>query len=223
MLRSAAIAIGNKLTGQICSNEFVGLNNVYSQTIRWRKRKPMRLGTAKSKLFRVPPRIRLPEEESIEILRLSNNYRTYMKSIKQHLVKLVAANQVQFDEALMNKIEDEDFEKCMKLNDEWNEKVKVTREKRHKQMMDERVEKALMHMKEKEENKMNIMKNIEEQVRKIKVEAKTFITPDNIDQAIEDALQNVVSYNSVIDLKGQVYEGVYTPEPRKSRRAQLTE
>lgn len=81
MLRSS-IAAGSKLTGQVAANEFVGLNSVYSQTIRWRKRKPMRLGTAKSKLFRVPPRIRIPEEESIEILRLSNNYRTYMKSIK---------------------------------------------------------------------------------------------------------------------------------------------
>ncbi|KAF7991428.1 hypothetical protein HCN44_002990 [Aphidius gifuensis] len=222
MLRSS-IGVGSKLTGQIGANEFVGLNNVYSQTIRWRKRKPMRLGTAKTKLFRVPPRIRLPEEESIEILRLSNNYRTYMKSIKAHMVKIVAANEVQFDEALMDQLEQEDYEKCMKLNDEWNEKVRISREKRHKELMDKRIEHALIKMKEKEEKKLNIMKNIEEQVRKMKIEAKTFITADNIDQAIEEALQNVVSYNSVIDLQGKIYEGVYTPEPRKTRRSQPTE
>lgn len=139
------------------------------------------------------------------------------------MVKIFAENEVQFDEALMDQLEQEDYEKCMKLNDEWNEKVKVSREKRHKELMDKRIEYALIKMKEKEEKKLNVMKNIEEQVKKMKIEAKTFITADNIDQAIEEALQNVVSYNSVIDLQGKVYEGVYTPEPRKTRQTRLAE
>lgn len=80
MLRTV-IAAGSQLSGQLAANEFVGITSVYCQTIRW-KRKPMWLGTAKSKIFRVPPRIRLPDEEAIEIKRLCNNYRTYRKSIK---------------------------------------------------------------------------------------------------------------------------------------------
>lgn len=56
-------------------------NSIYTQCVRWR-RKPIWLPTAKSKVFRVPKRPVIPIEEHREIQRLSNNYRTYMTSLR---------------------------------------------------------------------------------------------------------------------------------------------
>lgn len=44
------------------------------QSVRWR-RKPRWLPMAKSKLFKIPPRPVMPEEEKHEWLRLNNNYK----------------------------------------------------------------------------------------------------------------------------------------------------
>lgn len=57
------------------SYEFLNITNngLNVQSIRWRK--PIALGTAKSKLFRVPPRRRQDPEERAELMRLSSNYK----------------------------------------------------------------------------------------------------------------------------------------------------
>ena len=49
-------------------------NSVTIQTVRWR-RKPRWLPVAKSKLFRVPERVKQSPEESAELLRLHNVYK----------------------------------------------------------------------------------------------------------------------------------------------------
>lgn len=56
-------------------------NSVYTQCVRW-KRKPIWLPTAKTKVFRVPKRPVIPIEDSLELKRLYNNYRTYMTSLR---------------------------------------------------------------------------------------------------------------------------------------------
>ena len=56
-------------------------NSVFEQSLRW-KRKPIWLPTAKSKMFKVPPRPVIPEEEAVEIKRLFNQYRTAVKSVR---------------------------------------------------------------------------------------------------------------------------------------------
>ena len=63
------------------SCNFFNLNSIYAQSLRW-KRKPIWLPTAKTKLFRVPVRPKIPEDEKLEIQRLYNNYRTYYRSVK---------------------------------------------------------------------------------------------------------------------------------------------
>lgn len=51
------------------------------QCVRW-KRKPQWLGTAKTKIFRVPVKPQIPIEEVLELRRLYNYYRTNMKSLR---------------------------------------------------------------------------------------------------------------------------------------------
>ena len=50
--------------------------------VRWRKgRKPSYIGVAKTKRFLPRQKIELPEEEDREIRRLTNQYRTYLRSL----------------------------------------------------------------------------------------------------------------------------------------------
>lgn len=63
------------------------LNGLCIQFVRW-KRKPIWLPTAKTKLFRVPKRPVLPEEEILELRRINNNYKTYMNSLR-YVINLI--------------------------------------------------------------------------------------------------------------------------------------
>ncbi|KAK9869910.1 hypothetical protein WA026_003626 [Henosepilachna vigintioctopunctata] len=99
-------------------------------SVRWRRnpRKPIWKGTAKSKIFRVPPRPNIPEEERLEITRLYNKYRTEVKSINNYLTsKYNVENQQEDDKDLKQKQFEADLAACMKLNDEWNAKQKILR------------------------------------------------------------------------------------------------
>lgn len=73
MLKTTVTKIN--LSGRICNQlQFNVSNNPLSvQSVRWRK--PLWLGTAKSKLFRVPPRRKQDPEERAELFRLSSNYK----------------------------------------------------------------------------------------------------------------------------------------------------
>lgn len=69
------------------ANNFFGIltasqpNPVCVQFVRWR-RKPRWLPVAKSKLFRIPERPRIPEDEANELRRLNNNYNTLVRSVR---------------------------------------------------------------------------------------------------------------------------------------------
>lgn len=73
MLRTTLTGIN--VTGRICNQlSFNVSNNPLSvQSVRWRK--PIHLGTAKSKMFIVPPRRREDPEDRAELARLNRNYK----------------------------------------------------------------------------------------------------------------------------------------------------
>lgn len=63
------------VSGRICNQVTYNVSNqpLNVQTVRYRK--PFSLGTAKSKLFRVPPRLKEDPEERAELHRLNKNYK----------------------------------------------------------------------------------------------------------------------------------------------------
>lgn len=205
MLRTKQISGICSLTlGNFVKCERFELNIIYTQCIRW-KRKPIWLPTAKSKVFRVPQRPKIPTEEYIELKRLNNNYRTAMKSLMQHFENEFKKSQVQFDEITINKIADEDFIQSNLINDEWNMQIAKIREVRLAKEKEERKETILKKLLKKEERDKQREQKIEEHVKKLKEEVPTFITAANIDKAIEEALINIVNHEYAIDLKGNIY------------------
>lgn len=188
------------------------------QVLRWR-RKPRWLPVAKSKMFRVPARPETPPEEKAELMRLYNNYRTYMKAIRSYLHSQYNVASVVIDTEVHEKEFLEEFNACCKINDEWNKKIKIVRDERHVKDMDAAKDEAFRRIDERNEIKRKMLENVEEIVRKEKEASKTFITPDNIDAAIEHALANPVDYNYSIDLEGNLYHGRETkPEVLKKEK-----
>lgn len=183
--------------------------------VRWR-RKPRWLGTAKTKLFRVPERPIQDREERDLMFRLSSHYRTQMKAINYFLHQEFKKKESEV--SVLHKSPEQiqaEWEECSALNNAWNAEVAKVREARleREAKVQERVVLQKLAAKERREEKAS------ERIKKVVVEQKqqqhTFITEENIDQAIEHALANPTDYNYAIDLNGNMYRGRDgdTPEP----------
>ncbi|XP_058807244.1 small ribosomal subunit protein mS26 [Phymastichus coffea] len=187
--------------GYSCS--FFNINSVFAQSLRWRK--PFWLPTAKSKVFRVPKRPQIPEDELKEIRRIYNNYRTCMKSIRNYFAERVASKEVAQDPVLIEKVEAEDFAKCSEINAAWNQEIALMREERLRKEKEIRDLQILQAIENKKLRDAEIIQSVEKKVRQAKIEVKTFVTQDNIDQAIEEALDNVTDYSKALDIDGTWY------------------
>lgn len=103
--------------------------------------------------------------------------------------------------------EQEEMERCRRMNDKWNaesaamrqERLAIEREKRHERILQEVEARAALD----EEN----FEFAENMVRHEKEQSSTFILPEQIDAAIEEALANPTDFNYAIDLKQNVYYG----------------
>lgn len=179
------------------------------QSVRWR-RKPRWIPIAKSKKFRVPERKKQPDDERLELLRLNNNYKTQMRSVRSYLREEVEKNKA-FSTAghLIVSPEEEliELERVRKINDEWNLECATIREERNRKLAEEQKLKIAERLIAKDYREAETLEKIEEIVRLEKERSKTYITADKLDSAIEFALANPVDFNFAIDLKGNIFKG----------------
>ncbi|XP_012268621.2 probable 28S ribosomal protein S26, mitochondrial [Athalia rosae] len=183
-------------------------NPICVQSVRW-WRKPRWVPMAKSKIFRIPERPKIPVDEQLELKRLHDIYKTHVRSIRRHIRDMIGSSVVKLDEELHLKEEQEDFERCWKINEDWNAARAKEREVRLAEEWKIRSEQILETMVIKDQYRKDKLETIEEKVKQLKEASKHFITADNIDQAIEDALDNPVNYNWAMDSAGTIYRGKY--------------
>lgn len=91
-------------------------------------RKPRWLPVAKSKVFRIPKRPEVSETERLELLRLNNNYKTQMRAIRKFYHNEMIHDQTTQESAsseMSLRLEAEEWEKCVDLNEQWNKQVKL--------------------------------------------------------------------------------------------------
>ncbi|KAL6260760.1 hypothetical protein P5V15_008283 [Pogonomyrmex californicus] len=207
MMNTNALSMGS---ARLCET-FIP-NSVYTQCVRW-KRKPIWLPTAKTKMFRVPQKSVIPEEDYVELKRLYNNYRTYMTSFKIHLRKLAMENEIKSPKMNIKQVEEEDFKACSAINDEWNAEVAKIRDIRLEKMRENRKNAILQTLLRREQKYEMLTKKLEKRVIEAKEESATFITAENVDAAIEECLTKVVNHNCAIDLEGNWHKGKYPPVP----------
>lgn len=111
---------------------------------------------------------------------------------------------------------EEDFERCMKINDQWNEQQRVVREQEAAERLSSELEEAMKKIEEHEVQMKVKMEQIEELVRQEKEKSKSFILDvEALDAAIEHALANPTDYNYAIDLEGNRIYGRESVPPVK--------
>lgn len=178
-------------------------NAVCFQLVRWRKRRWEPVNAAKEWHVREPTPI--DPDEWAELKVRYNIYRTHRRAIKQHLWKGLL-EQVEVDKLDKHGGEgDPEFTEALEINRKWNEAIRPERE-------------AWIHQQDlaKEDNRLEMLIDIEqqteamkkmaeEQVQITKMEASTFISADDLDDAIERALNTRNNYEFAIDLQGNRY------------------
>ncbi|XP_026739344.1 probable 28S ribosomal protein S26, mitochondrial [Trichoplusia ni] len=173
-------------------------------------RKPRWLPIAKSKIYRIPKRPVISEDERLELLRLHNNYKTQMRSIKrfyhEEMIKEKSSRESASSE-MSQRIEAEEWARCVELNEKWNAQVALDREERRKIEIAEQDEYALKRMERADKRKRERIAQVSEEIRRQKELSPTFITPETLEAAIDHAIANPTDYNFAIDLKGNRYEG----------------
>lgn len=175
-------------------------------TVRYH-RKPRWLGTAKSKLFRVPERQKQIAEEVAELKRLHNNYHTQMKAVRRFLMDEVEASKLISRAGMVIQTPEEEaaeWEEVQRINEDWNRKVGEVRDNRLAEEREKRTNYILERLVAKEQREQDNRERVEERVRLEKELSKAYITRDNIDKAIEMALVQPISYNFAIDLNGNI-------------------
>jgi small subunit ribosomal protein S26 len=100
-----------------------------------------------------------------------------------------------------------EFDRCFKLNEEWNEELRKKREIRVISENERRREEILMslerHDKRLKEKKIQIEEKVKEVMKEV---SEVVLTQDKVDGAIEKALASVSHFDYAIDLQGNVYK-----------------
>ncbi|CAG9531932.1 unnamed protein product [Cercopithifilaria johnstoni] len=108
--------------------------------------------------------------------------------------------------------ENEEFEHLLALNEERNRKSAEKRTRREEEEL-ERMESEYLKSieKELERRETNVKQRMKEVLQMVE-RSKHFITDENLDEKLEEALDNPVVYDYAIDLQGNRY---YVPVPEK--------
>jgi len=194
--------------GSLISNNVIG-----SQTVRWRK--PRWVPKAPSKLYLVTCRKRLPPDEAKELLRLYRNYRCFQRMTLHHLFQ---EDQIQEESGKLSmqaiEKEEEEHEQLMEYNRQENERMAQQRNERYEKVKEEMIKTMLEHKAREEEKELADIEAAYQRLKETQELVKLFIEPENLEQAIINAIDNPVDFNFAIDLEGRKYEGRMT-QPHK--------
>lgn len=133
--------------------------------------------------------------------------RTQMRSVRAFLREEVAFKEIQVAQELTPADEEAEYQRRSEINDEWNFEISKIRDARIAKENAERREFIKSRLEAKNIRERDEAEKIEAMVRRQKEQSSTFITQDNIEQAIEQALANPVDYNFSIDLSGTIFRG----------------
>lgn len=182
------------------------------QQVRWKKAKGMKprwMPIAPSKLFKInlgPPKD--PEELAV-LRRLDSVYKTEMKAIRnfwreEHLKDLELADK----HSALSQEEEREHEHLLEENEKENQRVAILRMERNKLEEARRVEELLKREADAKAKLAQLKEQVEEIVRLEKKRSSTYVTLENLDEAIEFAIENPISYSFAIDQQGkEIWEG----------------
>nr|XP_020671529.1 28S ribosomal protein S26, mitochondrial [Pogona vitticeps] len=100
--------------------------------------------------------------------------------------------------------EEEKHHQLMEWNDAENRRLQALREERLRQEEIAERERLLKVAQVRAATLEEFMKEKEKEVLQLQEEAKNFITPENLDERIEECLNSLKNYNFAIDKEGRI-------------------
>ncbi|KAI1883786.1 hypothetical protein AGOR_G00235160 [Albula goreensis] len=180
--------------------------SVLVEPVRGRKTRADPKAKSKTGRLKVPPPV-----DPVEMVVLKERF--------THYDLIIRALRFEFKEEVMRgryeqevgslaeeraKQEAEEHRALMAWNDAENLRLRKLREERVMKQLEEAELKRAERIFQKEKEIESFLMEKEQEILQLQEEAKTFITLENLDQRIEEALDNPKSYNFAIDKEGRV-------------------
>lgn len=127
-----------------------------------------------------------------------------MKSVKQYLRDEVENKKLQAELAFTPTDEEAEFQRCLEINQKWNNEIVKIRDERIAKERQVRFKYISERLEDKAIREEERRIRFESRIIKEKELSSTFITRENIDKAIEDALAMKADYNFAVTLDGQI-------------------
>ncbi|CAL1298831.1 unnamed protein product [Larinioides sclopetarius] len=183
-----------------------------SVQLRWKKipiRKPRWLPMAPSKLFRIPQHPYVPPDEKQLIEDLLEEYYTKIVSLQKAFKEELAQKSRDEGHTIENeKLEEAKFLSLLEENKKENERLRKIREETMERLLQEKQVELLQLEEERKLKEQETKQRIEEIVRKQKEKIAVCITYENLDEAIERAINDPRNVAYSIDVYGNVkWEG----------------
>lgn len=177
------------------------------QRIFVRFRKPIWHPTAPSKLFRISENTFYSEDESTTLRELFVAFRAQEKSISEfmkHEFYLPAQQSGGLPTEFIER-EIEIDKQLREENERENAKVAELKNEYLKNRLNEMEEKLMEEKMLREQKYSQIAKKVDEYIAQRQAEPDSFVTPENIESKIENAINNPVSFDFFIDSRGKRY------------------
>jgi len=190
--------------------------------VGWHK-KPRWHGPAPSKKFVLPPMDHTPPDDTAQLLRLSWQHRDRMAAISKFLyddfLRHSASGAAAKEAALLQRAEDKQL---LIDNENMNAQVAKKREERLAQEQKEREERISLEVEEFEQKQRLQDRQMEEFIKSETRALENKIQLDDLEKAIESALDNPVDHEFAIDTAGHIFRGretksILVPEDEREK------
>lgn len=171
-------------------------------------RKPIWMPTARSKLFRIAEHTFYSPEEIEQIKTLDNAYKAQEESIKEFMKHefYIPATQAGGLPMGFVKKESEYNKKLLEENDRENAKIAEQKEQFLNQRFKDLEGKVLEYKFQREENFLKMAAKVDEYIIEKKADGKSFVTPENFESIVEEAMAKPINHEFCIDRRGRIYK-----------------
>lgn len=179
---------------------------VIVEAVRGRKSRGDPVAKSKEGRTKVPPPV--DPEEMVVLKERYSQYQLIMRALRLEFKEEMLRKKYEEETGSLAeeraRQEAEEHRSLMAFNNEENLRMLKLRVMRVQKEKEEAERKQLEAVLQREQEQQELIKQKEIDVLKLQEEAKNFITLENLDQRIEEALDNPKNYNFAIDKKGSV-------------------
>ncbi|XP_053700878.1 28S ribosomal protein S26, mitochondrial [Synchiropus splendidus] len=179
---------------------------VLVESVRGRKSRTDEVAKSKAGRLKVPPPV-----DPVEMVVLKERYSEYqliMRALRMEFKREMLKKKYEKETGSLaeerHRQEVAEHRELMAWNQQENRRLlqlRVLRLQREKEAAEHKILEAAL---KREQEEQELIEEKEKEILQLQEDAKTFITLDNLDQRIEEALDNPKNYNFAVDKEGRI-------------------